>query len=125
MVICEGVLMYLEPHEIEALAAAVKASFPRHWLIADVMTKAFAARFAQEMSQALATVGTGFRGLEDAPFERLQRLGYRQSYSESLLGRSIAMKRVPIPALVARLLWMRPLMKNGYRLVMLELGDFP
>ena len=123
VVICEGITMYLEPPEVEALAAAVKASFPRHWLIADLMTKAFAARFAQKMSQALATVGTGFRGLEDKPLERFQRLGYRQSYSQSLLARSIAMRRVPIPSIVGRLLWMFPLMRDGYRVVMLELGD--
>ena len=121
--ICEGVTMYLEPNELEALAAAVKASFPRHWLIADLLTRAFARRFAQKMSQALATVGTGFRGLEDNPLVRLQRLGYRQVYSESLMARSIAMKRVPIPSIVGRLLWMLPTMRDGYRVVMLEHGD--
>lgn len=123
VVILEGVTMYLEPGEVEGLAGALKASFPRHWLIADLMTKPFAARFAQKMSQALAAVGTGFRGLEDKPLERLQRLGYRQSYSESLLARSIAMKRVPIPSIVGRLMWMFPLMRDGYCVVMLELGD--
>lgn len=122
IVICEGLTMYLEPPEVEALAAAVKASFPRHLLIADLMTKPFADRYAQKMSQALAAVGTGFRGLEDKPLARLQRLGYRQSYSESLLARSIAMKRVPIPSLVGRLLWLLPTMKDGYCVVMLEFG---
>jgi methyltransferase (TIGR00027 family) len=119
-VICEGVTMYLEPHEIEALAAALKASFPRHWLIADLMTKRFAERDARTTSRALAAVGTGFRGLEAKPLERLQRCGYRPSYSESLLDRSIAMRRVPIPRIVGQLLWMFPLMRDGYRVVMLE-----
>jgi methyltransferase (TIGR00027 family) len=123
VVICEGLTMYLEPREVEALAAALKASFPRHWLIADLMTKPFADRYAQKMSRALAAVGTGFRGLEDKPLARLQRLGYRQSYGESLLARSIAMKRVPIPSIVGRLLWMLPTMRDGYRVVMLERGD--
>lgn len=123
IVILEGVTMYLEPREVEALAAAVKASFPRHWLIADLMTRAFAARFAKKMSRALAAVGTGFRGLEDDPLARLERLGYRQIYGVSLLARSIAMKRVPIPSIVGPLLWMLPTMRDGYRVVMLEFGN--
>ena len=84
------------------------------------MTKPFADRFAQKMSKALAALGTGFRGLEDNPLARFQRLGYRQVYSESLLARSIAMKRVPIPSVVGRFLWMLPTMRDGYRVVMLE-----
>ena len=115
--------MYLEPREVEALAAALKASFPRHWMIADLMTRPFAARFAQKMSQALAALGTGFRGLEDNPLARLRGLGYRQVYSQSLMARSIEMRRVPIPSIVGRLLWMLPTMRDGYRVVMLEYGD--
>lgn len=122
VVICEGVMMYLEPAEVESLAAALKAAFPRHALFADVMTKPFADRFAGEMSRVLASLGTGFRGLEDRPLDRLTGLGYRQAQAVSLIGRSLAMKRVPIPSFVRHLLWAMPTMRDGYRVVTLEYG---
>jgi methyltransferase (TIGR00027 family) len=118
--VCEGLTMYLEPPEIEALAEALKASFPRHVLIADVMTRAFAERFGRRMSRALAAVGTGFRGLEDAPLDRLERLGYRRTYAQSLVARSLSLKRVPIPSFVRYCLWMLPTLRDGYRVVALE-----
>lgn len=121
-VICEGVTMYLEPAQVDTLATTLKSTFPRHWLFADIMTKAFAARFAGEMSRALATLGTGFRGLEDAPLARLTGAGYRQTRAVSLIGASIAMRRVPIPSFVRHLLWALPTMRDGYRVVALEYG---
>jgi methyltransferase (TIGR00027 family) len=122
VVICEGVTMYLEPAQVDSLAETLTSTFPRHWLFADVMTKAFAARFAGEMSKVLASLGTGFRGLEDAPLARWTKAGYRQTQAASLIGRSIAMKRVPIPSFVGHLLWAMPTMRDGYRVVALEYG---
>lgn len=122
LVICEGVTMYLEPSEIEAMAAALRLHFPRHKLIADIMTLPFANRFAGKMSDALASVGTHFRGLEARPLARLERAGYRLVHAESLMARSLALKRVPIPSIVRGLLWTMPTMRDGYRVVMLEYG---
>jgi methyltransferase (TIGR00027 family) len=122
VVICEGVSMYLEPRQIESLAAALKAAFPRHWLFADLMTRRFAARYAREMSEVLASIGTGFRGLEDNPLGRLERLGYRCRSSDSVVARALALKRVPIPWFVANLLWLLPTLRDGYRVVALESG---
>lgn len=122
VVICEGVTMYLEPAQVDSLAATLTSAFPRHWLSADVMTRAFAARFAGEISKVLATLGTGFRGLEDAPVARWTNAGYRRSQTVSLMGRSIAMKRVPIPSIVGHLLWAMPTMRDGYRVVALNHG---
>jgi methyltransferase (TIGR00027 family) len=123
LVICEGVTMYLEPREVDALAEALKEIFPRHTLYADVMTRAFAERFASEMSRALAAIGTGFRGLESAPLARLERHGYRTSFRASLVERAMAMKRVPIPSLVRHFLWALPTMRDGYQVVALERGN--
>ncbi|MGH6924908.1 MAG: class I SAM-dependent methyltransferase [Propylenella sp.] len=123
--VCEGLTMYLEPPEIEALAEALRANFPRHVLIADVMTRAFAERFGKKMSRALAAVGTGFRGIEDAPLDRLERLGYRRTYAQSLVARSLALKRVPIPSFVRHFLWMLPTLRDGYRVAALESAGVP
>jgi hypothetical protein len=73
-------------------------------------------------SACLAAIGTAFRGLEDEPVARLERLGYRETYAESLVARSLSLRRVPIPSFVRHLLWLVPVLRDGYRVVGLEFG---
>jgi methyltransferase (TIGR00027 family) len=122
VVICEGVSMYLEPQQVEALAAALRTAFPRHRLFVDVMNRRFAVRYAREMSEVLASIGTGFRGLEDDPLGRLEHLGYRCRSSDSVVARALALKRVPMPSFMAYFLWLRPTLRDGYRVAALEFG---
>jgi O-methyltransferase involved in polyketide biosynthesis len=123
LAICEGVTMYLEPEEVDALAQTLQGLFPRHTFYADLMTRAFADRFAGGMSNALSAIGTGFRGLEAAPLSRWTGHGYRTTYCASLIERALTMKRSPIPSFVRHLMWAIPTMRDGYQVVALEFGE--
>lgn len=122
VVICEGVSMYMEPEQIDALAATLQAAFPRHWLFIDLMSCDFAKRYARGMTDVLTSIGTSFRGLESDPLGRLERHGYRRRSAVSIVANALALKRIPIPSFVRHLLWSQPTLRDGYRVVALEFG---
>lgn len=122
VVICEGITMYMQPEQVDAMAATLQAAFPRHWLFVDLMTGDFAKRYAQGMTQVLASIGTGFRGLENDPLGRIERHGYRRRSAESIVAKALALKRIPMPSFMRHLLWLQPTLRDGYRVVALDFG---
>jgi O-methyltransferase involved in polyketide biosynthesis len=119
LVICEGVSMYLEAAEIDEFAAALATAFPHHWLYVDLMNRGFARAFAKGMSRVLASIGTAFSSLEADPLGHFRRLGYSVEATHPLMPLAIAMRRVPLPALLAPLFRAIPIFRNGYQLAML------
>lgn len=122
VVICEGVTMYMEPEQKDATAETLQAAFPRHWLFADLMTREFAQRYGRGMSEVLASIGTGFRGLESEPIGRFERHGYRRRSAVSIVATALALKRSPIPSFARHFLWLQPTLRDGYRVVAFEFG---
>jgi hypothetical protein len=119
LVICEGVTMYLEAVQIDEFADTLANVFPHHWLYVDLMSRGFARTFAKGMSRVLASIGTAFSSLEPDPLGHLRRLGYSIEAEHPLLPAAIAMRRVPLPAVLGPLLAMLPVVRNGYLVVML------
>jgi hypothetical protein len=71
------------------------------------------------MSRVLASIGTAFSSLETDPLGHLRGLGYSIEAEHALLPAAIAMRRVPLPAVLGPLLAMLPVVRNGYLVVML------
>ena len=115
LVICEGA-------QIDEFAATLANVFPHHWLYVDLMSRGFARTFAKGMSRVLASIGTAFSSLEPDPLGHLRRLGYSIEAEHPLLPAAIAMRRVPLPAVLGPLLAMLPVVRNGYLVAMLVKG---
>lgn len=122
VVVCEGVTMYMEPEQKDATVEALQAAFPRHWLFVDLLSIEFAERYGRGMSEVLASIGTGFRGLESNPVARFERHGYRRQSDVSLVATALAMGRTPFPSFMRYFLWLQLTFRDGYRIVALEFG---
>jgi methyltransferase (TIGR00027 family) len=118
LVICEGVMMYLDRAQVASLVKALKVNFPHHWLCVDLLARFFAISYAWATARAVSAIGAHFRGLEAFPLKRLQELGYEPEYVQSVMSVAAAAKRTPFPGLLKRTMWAMPLLQNGYRIVL-------
>ena len=120
--------MYLTPEAITATLADLKASFPNHILLCDLMNRKFFDRFAGSVHEKIAALGARFTERPEAPEEIFLNGGYRLREAIPTFQRAaelgILRERAGIPRLVSRLLlavFMRDL--NGYRACRFETGN--
>lgn len=84
VVVIEGVLLYLEEAQIRQTLADVRAVFPRHDLLCDLMTLRFFKRFASKSShRSIEEIGAMFAQLMEHPTHLFKELSYRETGSMS------------------------------------------
>lgn len=101
IVVMEGVSMYLSQAELKSTLAALTWAFPRHTLIIDLMTKAFAGRYGSALRRKLAEMGGTFAtDLPDDPSRSITAAGYRTIARASMIRRARELGAVPVPKLL-------------------------
>jgi methyltransferase (TIGR00027 family) len=112
IVVLEGVSMYLTQAQLAETLATLRASFPGHRLMCDLMTADFSRRYGGPIRAAIAELGGQFAPLVDRPWESIKNGGYRLIERQSIVGRSREIGAIGIPNfLLATLL--KPL-RDGY-----------
>lgn len=97
LVVIEGVSMYLDDATLGTLAAAVRARLPRATLIIDLMTAGFRRHYTHVLEWSLARFGARLAARGRPPCEIVERAGYRQTQSVSIVGRAREAHTVYIP----------------------------
>jgi len=104
----EGVFMYLEPDVIARTLATLRALFPRHELVCDLMERSFLDKRSSGVRDKVQRLGAIMRvgHQPEAPFDQQ---GYRRSARTSVARRSIEL------SLPARLSWLSGLLPRDVR----------
>jgi methyltransferase (TIGR00027 family) len=119
-IVLEGILGYLPDGERRGLVAALGRLFPRHVVICDLLTRAFLARYARDLTWLLREMNAPFRASNDHPEALFHGLGYRTLARISVPERAVELgaEGAP-PGLLLRLL---PGFRHGYCVWALERG---
>lgn len=104
LVILEGVTMYLPSVALERSLRELRKLFPRHEVLADLMTRDFAEQHGKRVKETIAEIGVNFDPLTD-PAGPFARAGYRETARESIIGAGLRYQRLG---------FLRPLMKFAY-----------
>jgi methyltransferase (TIGR00027 family) len=84
VLVIEGVLMYLDEAQIRQTVGDVRAAFPQHDLLCDLMTLRFFERFASKSShKGISEMGAVFAKLMERPQDLFTDLSYRHIGSVS------------------------------------------
>lgn len=84
IVVMEGVSMYLTDKDWRSTLGALVATFPKHVLICDLMTRHFAEFYSRASRRRVAKLGARFAPLADDPTLVVRRAGYRCTEQESV-----------------------------------------
>jgi methyltransferase (TIGR00027 family) len=85
--VIEGVTMYLRPESLRATLETLISLFPRHEVIADLMTDGFMERYGRNIKRIIAKLGAQMIP-DDMPGLPFEQVGYREMSSTSIIGLS-------------------------------------
>ncbi len=85
--VIEGVTMYLPAESLRATLEVLVSRFPRHQVIADLMTHGFIERYGRNIKRIIAQLGAQMIP-GDSPSLPFDQLGYRELSSASIIGLS-------------------------------------
>jgi methyltransferase (TIGR00027 family) len=108
--VVEGVLIYLDPPACEHLAQVLRALFPKHTLVCDLMTRKFLNSYARSLRNRIAGFGASLTA-PDQPELLFSEYGYRVIQVTSIYRRTIELGLTKVP------LWMLNFLRtlaNGY-----------
>ena len=117
-VILEGVSMYLTEEQKAELIRTLRQVFPRHILIADLMTSRFVDRIARPFREKLQALDASMTEGIPHPEEPFLAGGYRLVRRTSIAGRAADLGAYSLP-LILRWTFARPLVK-GYQVHVFE-----
>ncbi|MFL6600859.1 MAG: class I SAM-dependent methyltransferase [Steroidobacteraceae bacterium] len=109
--VIEGVTMYLPAESLRATLEVLKSLFPRHQIIADLMTHAFSEHYGRSIKRIIARLGAQMIP-GDAPGLPFEQAGYRELSSASIIG--LALKYRSLGAVNPLLRLMLPVGYAGY-----------
>jgi methyltransferase (TIGR00027 family) len=123
LVVMEGVSMYLGAEQLQATLDTLGRTFPRHLLVCDLMTSAFARRYSAGLRRRIRELGGDFAELQDDPARFVAARGYRQLDRFSITGRAVEHGHWRIPHWLFNTL-LRGL-RDGYQVHVFEAGTSP
>jgi methyltransferase (TIGR00027 family) len=83
--VIEGVTMYLPPESLRSTLEVLKSRFPRHLVIADLMTRSFINRYGRNIKRIIGQLGAQMIPGE-APALPFEQAGYRELSSAPIVG---------------------------------------
>lgn len=104
LVVLEGISMYLPSTALERSLRELRKLFPKHEVIADLMTRDFADTHGRRFKEIITEIGVNFDPPSE-PAKPFVRAGYREVKSDSVIGSGLSYQRLG---------WLRPLMKLAY-----------
>jgi methyltransferase (TIGR00027 family) len=116
VVVAEGVLMYLDVMQVNALISALREAFPTHTLVCDLMDETFFTRYmGSKLYRQIRELGTEFKLIEPNPERLFLDHGYvHDGEPISLVGRARELKVVTVPRFALQTV-LRSL-RDGYRM---------
>lgn len=99
LVLAEGLLMYLTEAEASATLETMRALFPSHTFVADILSANFTKRFSAGLMPVLAKHGMTFRHTPESPTGWFEAKGYRVDATSTVEIMQRA-KGVTVPRLV-------------------------
>jgi methyltransferase (TIGR00027 family) len=121
VVVMEGVSMYLGPEQLQATLDTLGEVFPRHILVCDLMTPAFARRYSSGLRRRIRELGGDFALVLDDPARFVTASGYTQLGRFSIAGRAVEHGTLPIPHWLLNTL-LRSL-RDGYQVHVFEAAN--
>jgi methyltransferase (TIGR00027 family) len=118
VVVIEGVFFYLSEMEIDATLYALRAAYPRHVLICDLMTRQFIEKRNKKINKNLQQLNAPFKFFSDSPSSVFVRTGYRIASETSIITRTLELMMGRIGSLIA---WLKPKTVSGYMLYTFEI----
>jgi methyltransferase (TIGR00027 family) len=112
IVVLEGVSQYLTQAQLRGTLDVLRAAFPRHTLICDLMSEKFRQRFTGKFRAELRKLGTDFETLVDNPAAAVAAAGYEEVARVSMVGRAVDLGAIRMPRFVLNL-FLKPL-RDGY-----------
>ena len=105
VVVIEGVFFYLTEQQIDETLTALRAAYPRHLLICDLMTRKLIESRYRRNNKKLQQMNAPFKFLSDQPDLTFTQAGYRVQAQASIMKRAFElMWGRRIAALVARIM---------------------
>ncbi|WP_404364302.1 class I SAM-dependent methyltransferase [Marinobacter sp.] len=117
IVLVEGVFLYLGSEQISDMLAQLKALFPRHTLVGDLVSAGFVRRYSQSFDDRIRQLGASYQ-VEDEPLRPFQQSGYRIASSTSVVAGAAGFRGSRITPWILRVL--QPTLVNGYQVHVLE-----
>lgn len=113
LLVMEGVNIYLDESQQKSTLSEVASLFPRHFLITDVMSKAFVQRYSQRFDKEVNSLGAYYQPM-DNPEKPMLDLGYIKLNQKSVIEQGSGfIKKQTLKYL--------PDLLQGYRVVQFEL----
>lgn len=115
LIVIEGVFMYLEKPQIDALLKTLRETFSNHMLLCDLMDKPFFEKHMGKSYEQVRKLGSEFRFVERKPVETFTKVGYIERQKPiSVVGRAREFKAFFLPAFILNTV-LRSL-RDGYRI---------
>lgn len=112
IVVLEGVSQYLTQPQLRTTLDALRATFPRHTLLCDLMSETFRQRYTAKFRAELNKLGTDFETLSIDPPRTVIDAGYELITRQSMVARAVELGAIPMPRFVLNL-FLKPL-RDGY-----------
>ncbi len=104
LIVIEGVFVYLEKHEIINLLKSLKALFPGHSMLCDLLSIKYFNRYCLDWHKAFEDTGSSFRITTSRPEKNIIDYGYRVGEKLSVITRAVEDGRYGRPVALIRVL---------------------
>jgi methyltransferase (TIGR00027 family) len=111
IIIIEGVLMYLNMQQREALLTTITTLFPKHIVFCDLMSKKFFEKLAKPLHERFKAQGAFFTDMMIEPAELFLKFNYKQEARVSIVKKSVELKLSKLPKLAV---FLYGKLLNGY-----------
>jgi methyltransferase (TIGR00027 family) len=117
IVVVEGVFAYLSETQVRHTLQALQQLWPRHTLVCDILTRAFARVYARRIQRELARLGAHFAFTPSDAGAIFSGNAYRLRQRWSVVGQALAYGVIRAPRWLLRA---TPVLRDGYALLVLE-----
>jgi methyltransferase (TIGR00027 family) len=118
VVVIEGVFMYLNQQQTEAVIHTLAKLFPNHKLICELMNLGFFKKYAQSTHRKFETIGACFSQLEVEPEQLFANNDYQISEQASIADKAKEYGALNIPRILLNFLM--PTFRSGYCVYVFE-----
>jgi O-methyltransferase involved in polyketide biosynthesis len=94
VLVAEGVFFYMDREAMETLIETLKALFPKHLLIGDLLNRKFLKKYATPLHEAFQELGAHFQDVVDEPERLFLESGYRLHEKVSIVGSAVKAGRL-------------------------------
>lgn len=110
--IVEGVLMYLNEHEIHGMVKQLKHHMREHDLIVDFMNAHFIKRYMKDFLREISRFGCSFSFYHENPSALFKDHGYRTKSVTNIVDRALDLKKIFAPRFLVNAIY--PHVIDGY-----------